>query len=160
MDIIGQKFGKLLVIAKAERPGYVICECECGNVKEIRKYSLTKKNKPTRACGCEQRKRAGEIGKVTVIENAKKRIETNMKFHTNFGVIENPNPPKNNKTGQKGVSFNTKKGKYQVAIHVQGKTHFLGYFSDFNEAVKARKEGEKKFFAPLISQKKEYKNEV
>ena len=156
MDIIGKRFGKLRVVAESERKGFVICECECGNVKEIRKKNLTRTTRPSRSCGCEQRKRAGEIGETTVVKNSKKRIETDMKFHTNFGMIENPNPPKNSRTGQKGVCFNSTKGKYQAYIHVHKKKFFLGYFSDFNEAVEARKKAEKKYFAPLIEEKEKY----
>ena len=38
LDIKGQKFGKLTAIEKAQSRGkktYWLCECECGNKKEI-----------------------------------------------------------------------------------------------------------------------------
>ena len=52
-DITGQKFGKLTVIKKVEningRTAY-LCECECGNKKQIIGKYL--KNGSTKTCGC------------------------------------------------------------------------------------------------------------
>lgn len=58
-DIIGKRFGKLVVvkylgrkhIGKSERiePIY-LCECDCGNTKEIRRHSLVSSG--TSSCGC------------------------------------------------------------------------------------------------------------
>lgn len=55
MDLTGKKFGRLTVIGTGEKPRYVLCQCECGNRKEIRATSLTKQKEPTRSCGCIQR---------------------------------------------------------------------------------------------------------
>lgn len=44
-----------------------------------------------------------------------------------------------NKSGFKGVSFNTEKNKWRAAIHVNGKTKLLGYFSTPEEAGEAYK---------------------
>lgn len=44
-----------------------------------------------------------------------------------------------NKSGFKGVSFNTEKNKWRAAIHVQGKTRLIGYFSTPEEAGEAYK---------------------
>ena len=45
IDLIGQKFGKLTVIADSGKRhnGSVIwtCECECGNIKDVRADALT-----------------------------------------------------------------------------------------------------------------------
>lgn len=52
-DLTDKTFGKLRVIGMAERTQkktFWVCECECGNKKEIRSDSLTSKR--TSSCGC------------------------------------------------------------------------------------------------------------
>lgn len=155
MDLIGRKFGKLTVVEQAERKGYVLCKCDCGNTKEIRADSLTNKKQPTESCGCIQRARASEIGSKNIADNAKAKNETNMAFNTNFQVIENPKLPRNNRSGHKGVWFEAKRQQYQAFIQVHGARIHLGRFAKYEDAVKARIEAEEKYFAPLIKQKGE-----
>ena len=78
-DLIGQKFGRLTVIAKSERSNgyrtYWLCRCDCGNMKEVRNDSFGRGN--TRSCGCLS-KDVGKVasaniismkfGKLTVVE--------------------------------------------------------------------------------------------
>ena len=53
-DLTGEKFGKLTVIGKSDRKSgrktYWICQCECGNVKDVRSDIL--KAGRTKSCGC------------------------------------------------------------------------------------------------------------
>lgn len=57
-DIVGQKFGMLTVIKKTERKAsngdyYYLCQCGCGNIKEIIRSNLVSKSKyKTISCGC------------------------------------------------------------------------------------------------------------
>ena len=54
-DLTGQKFGRLIVIERAENKGgrvYWLCKCECGNEKVIRGSHL--KSGTTMSCGCLQ----------------------------------------------------------------------------------------------------------
>jgi hypothetical protein len=44
-----------------------------------------------------------------------------------------------NRSGFKGVSFNTEKNKWRAAIHVNGKTRLIGYFSTPEAAGEAYK---------------------
>lgn len=155
MDLIGRKFGKLTVVEQAERKGYVLCKCDCGNTKEIRAVSLTKKKQPTGSCGCIQRARASENGSKNIADNSKAKNETNMAFNTNFQVIENSKLPRNNRSGHKGVWFEPKRQQYQAFIQVHGTRIHLGRFAKYEDAVKARIEAEEKYFAPLIKQKGE-----
>lgn len=55
---IGDKYGRLTVIGHSERPGYSICECECGNIKEYFNYHL--KSGETKSCGCFQKEVAAK----------------------------------------------------------------------------------------------------
>lgn len=53
LDLTGQKFGKLTAIKKASSRSnktYWLCQCECGNYKEVQTSHLT--NKMISSCGC------------------------------------------------------------------------------------------------------------
>lgn len=157
MALTGRRFGKLAVLCRDSRKDggnwYWICECDCGNRKSIRGTSLVRDG-GTRSCGCDQRKMASETGRKTVAENARKQIERNMSYRTNFQVIENQNIPKNNTSGHKGVSWNKGKGKWDAYIQVQGCRKHLGRYSEYEDAVKARELAEEKYFKPLIEEKR------
>ena len=61
IDLSGQKFGRLLVLERAENHGrqtYWKCRCDCGNIKEINGAKL--KNGHTKSCGCLNTKRKVE----------------------------------------------------------------------------------------------------
>lgn len=158
MDLTGQRFGKLFVLRRdpGRKDGgnyFWICECDCGNRKSIRGTSLTKEG-GTRSCGCDQRKVASETGRKTVAENARKQIERNMAYRTNFQVIENQNIPKNNTSGHKGVYWDKSREMWEAYIQVQRKRKFLGRFHEYEDAVKARELAEEKYFEPLIEEKR------
>lgn len=154
-DVIGKRFGKLTVTTRASRKGYVVCACDCGTVKEIRATSLTKAYQPTRSCGCNQREVAKSIGSKTIANNSKQQIETNFRHNTNFQVIEKTTPPKNNRSGHKGVWWDNRRGMYQAYIQVHGKRIHLGRYYTYEDAVKARERAEEEYFAPLINEKQE-----
>lgn len=50
IDLTGRRFGRLCVKEKSLTPYKWICECECGNKKEVWMYSLI--NGVTKSCGC------------------------------------------------------------------------------------------------------------
>lgn len=84
MDLIGQRFGRLTVIEKAD--DYVIpsgfhyaawkCKCDCGNIAEVKQQKLIQG--VTKSCGCFKRENTSKLklidltgrrfGKLTVIE--------------------------------------------------------------------------------------------
>ena len=56
MDLIGKKFNMLTVLRKdPDKQGYVICQCDCGNIISARAERL--KSGTTHSCGCNRRKR-------------------------------------------------------------------------------------------------------
>jgi len=77
-DLIGQRFGKLVVIKKTNKraQGYVIwsCKCDCGNFKEIpSKHLLDGK---TNSCGCQTAAKdltGQRFGKLIAIHSTGKR---------------------------------------------------------------------------------------
>ena len=153
MDIIGKKFGRLLVVGHSSIPKYVVCRCDCGEFKDIRATSLTKKKNPTRSCGCLQREFALEVSSKTLIENSKELIEKNRLYKTNFAAIK-CEKPKNNTSGHKGVSWNKYHNKWNAYINIHGKKINLGYYCNIDDAVKARSEAEEKYFEPLLKMEK------
>ena len=155
MDLVGKRFGKLIVkSADDHRKGYVVCECDCGNIAFVRATSLTKKHQPTRSCGCIQRAVVKEIGRKTIPKNMERQVKTNLRYHTNFQVIEDKNPPKHNTSGYKGISWDVHRKKWMTYINVHSKRIFIGRFASLDDAVDARKEAEEKYHKPLIVQKK------
>ena len=49
----------------------------------------------------------------------------------------------NNTSGRKGVHWDKNKNKWHVSITYNKKTHFIGRYTNFEDAVKAREEAEK-----------------
>lgn len=55
------------------------------------------------------------------------------------------NLSKNNTSGFRGVSYESKAKKYRAYIHYAGQKLPLGYFTDVNDAAKAREDAQKLF---------------
>lgn len=69
----GDKFGKWTVVEKSNKTDpsnnkYLICRCECGTIRAIRKYKLI--NGDTKSCGCSRTKdmTGQKVGMLTFIE--------------------------------------------------------------------------------------------
>lgn len=150
MNLIGQKFGRLLVIANSNRKGYVVCQCDCGNIHEVSTRNLTRSKKSTISCGCYRREVASNTGKNTIRRNSAERIAINKKYGTNVGIVLNSNPHSNNSSGHKGVYYVPKRGVYHASIMLHNQRYFLGNFKHLDDAIKARKEAEERLFAPII----------
>lgn len=64
IDLTGQKFGRLLVLERAEnkygRTAWK-CKCDCGNYKEVTSYDL--KSQKIKSCNCLQKENGIIIGK-------------------------------------------------------------------------------------------------
>lgn len=149
---LNDTFGQLTVIAFDGNKA--TCRCDCGNIKSIRKTSLTRNKQPTQSCGCIQRKIAHNTGKSTILKNSSRQIKQNLTFNTNFQVITQDKPPRNNSSGVKGVSWNKSKNAWQAYIGLHGNRIHLGRYNNFDDAVKARKNAEEKYYDPLIEQLK------
>ena len=60
----------------------------------------------------------------------------------------------NNQSGVPGVSKDNKSGKWRSRLMLEGKEINLGYYDDFNEAVKARSKAEHKYFGEYAPEHK------
>lgn len=87
-DLTEKTFGKLTVLYRYYQNNknggsQWVCRCECGNIKVVLGASLTRKDRPTRSCGCQTYENASKaninditgyrFGKLIVIEDTKIR---------------------------------------------------------------------------------------
>lgn len=80
------------------------------------------------------------------IDNNKGYFKDNCRWATKKDQARNRRTPFNNTSNHVGVAFRKRYGKYYANIGVEGKRIHLGYFLNFEDAVKARKEAELKYW--------------
>ena len=91
------------------------------------------------SCGCRKR------------ENLLPAKETVSYFEgTCIALLANGKLPKNNRSGKKGVFWDSGSKKWRAVITIQGKVIQLGFYENFADAVAARKRGEDKYHRPVI----------
>lgn len=146
-DLIGKKFGRLKVIKKTDmrKGGNIVweCICECGNKTLVNTSSLNSGN--TKSCGCLRRDEGNE----------------NLRegFYDGTRICSfDAKTRKDNTSGYKGVCWNKNLQKWQAEIKLRGKKIYLGVFCKKEDAIKARKEAEEKYFKPIIEEFENIKN--
>ena len=72
--------------------------------------------------------------------------KSQLRFVTHSQNQMNRDIGKNNTSGHRGISWHKKYQKWIAQIGVMGKLKYLGLFSDIEDAIKARKEAEEKYF--------------
>lgn len=151
-DITGKQYSMLTPIKYTgigKGPNEVwLCECKCGNKIEVIKKNIysTSHN----SCGCAKKEQ-----KIKASRQANKKLkETDLKEGTSINKISRTKPIKSNTSGVTGVSWNSKKEKWVAQIWFKGHLYYLGRFDNKNDAIKARKEAEKKYFKPILEKYK------
>ena|SRR3990167_5147696 len=71
----------------------------------------------------------------------------NLRICTNAANLRNGRVRSNNKTGFNGVTWDRFRNKWHAKIKVNYKDIFLGRFKNFDDAIKARKDAEKKYWS-------------
>lgn len=135
-DITGQRFGQLTALqhtSRVDSRGYVIwhCRCDCGTETDVSYNRLMYGNH--KSCGC--RKRAHEQKLNTYLTHA---------AGTSIDMLKSKKLPTDNTTGCKGVYL--VRGRYMAKIVFQKKQYFLGYYENYEDAVRARKAAEEQLF--------------
>ncbi|MDF2790656.1 MAG: pathosis-related transcriptional factor/ERF, DNA-binding [Neobacillus sp.] len=137
IDLTGRKFGKLSVVSclgtiKGNIKWH--CKCECGNEVDVFGHNL--KKKITTSCGCYK----GNTGN---------HLQLNLVDNTNIKKIKATKTiQKNNRSGVTGVcKF---QGRWRALIGFKGKQISLGYYTNKEDAIKARKEAEEKYWKPFL----------
>lgn len=78
--------------------------------------------------------------------------KSNLRICTNQQNICNCNIPKNNKSGCKGVYWAKDKQKWTVQVTINNKTKYIGRFTEYEDAVKARNEAAKKYYGEFANE--------
>lgn len=146
IDLTNRKYGRLKVLSFHSRENNKTlwnCVCECGNYKIIDGHFL--KNGAIVSCGCknDENKQSLKFNRINYVEG------TNISSISSTRKVN-----KNNTSGYKGVSWNKEKNKWYAQIYFKGASYNLGYYDQINEAIKARKEGEKIYFSKIIKKHK------
>lgn len=147
-NITGKRFGSLTVIRRSDRfvefPSkgrrYLWeCRCDCGEIV----YRLTEKLRPEIMSAC----------KNCSAKAAAQTMTANAGFveGTQICKLTSTKPNLGNSSGVRGVFFNNKTQKYRAVLEFQGKNHYLGEYSQLEDAIKARQQAEDQFFAPFLA---------
>lgn len=142
IDLTGKKIGRLKVIKKTDmRQNRNIvweCVCECGTKTLVTTPNLNSGR--IKSCGClkldkwnEKNSRIGFYDGTRICSLAAKTR-------------------KDNTSGYKGISWNKNAQKWQVEIKIRGEKIYLGRYDNKENAIKARKEAEEKYFEPVIEE--------
>lgn len=157
-DLTGKKFNRLTVLGLGKRnsSGQIQwkCKCNCGNIVFATTTYL--KTGHTKSCGCLNKENASKRLKSNSFVEAKNNYRKNnfLLEDTSLSLINPKHLRKNNKTGVNGVYWDNKLKKYRARITVKGKSISLGCFKDLEEAKKARKLAEDKYYKPILDKYK------
>ena len=69
---------------------------------------------------------------------------------TQLSRIQNTKPDSNNASGIRGVYYDPRSGKYRARLRFQKKLLNLGSYENLEDAVKARKEAENRYFGEFL----------
>jgi len=144
-DITGRVFGQLTAIRPTGRRSNrsVVWECQCSCGKTVFRAITSLQSKyENQSCGCLLSKIAKENNKEHFHFVGGTRIES----------IKSQKLLSNNKSGVRGVHFDSRTGKWRAVIYFQGKQIHLGLFIDLDDATKARKLAEDLYFHPIIDE--------
>lgn len=132
LDLTGQRFGRLTVLAPAANVGdrtAWLCQCDCGKKTVVKTGHL--RSGHTKSCGCQN----GDGGP---------RYALGLSYvdGTCVEMLAAKTVRKNNTSGVPGVDWWTSKGRWRASICFKGKRYYLGSYTRFEDAVKARKRAE------------------
>lgn len=147
IDLTGKTFGDLSVIRLSDNRGkdgtkLWECKCVCGKMIYIHAYSLI--NGHYKSCGCKQAEKRDA--------GAKKHIKKDTINGTRKSALKSK-LHKGNKSGHKGVSWIKSRNKWRAYIGIKGKQITLGYFTNKEDAIKARITAEEKYYKPYLEEK-------
>lgn len=143
IDITGEKYGRLTVVKKVGvKNGSVLwlCKCDCGNYTEVTSNALRAHG--TQSCGCLKKESDKEAIQVLHSELVE---DTNLKMIRNIDTVR-----VDSETKHRGVHFAKWANMYRAYIQVNKKMIYLGYYKKIEDAIKARKIAEEKYFHPIL----------
>ena len=120
-----------------------LCLCVCGKEKLVSIATLIRGL--SKSCGCKRHLCQTQEQKEGLLKG-REVMEKVRAAKAGAGLPHALN--KNSTTGYKGVSYQKKLGTYCAYITINRKQIHLGSFLTIEEAIKARKAAEEKYFAP------------
>lgn len=133
IDLRNKTYSNLTVLDYNKQTKKWICRCNiCGTLTEVRSNNLKSGN--TSSCG-----------KCGHIEALQRDLVNGTKL-----TLLNQKLSSNNTSGCTGVGFNKRKNKWYASIMFQGKTYWLGYYENKDDAIRIRKEAEEKLHGDFI----------
>lgn len=111
-NLLGQKFGRLLVIDReynGKESAYWKCKCECGNTITVNGADL--KNNHTKSCGC--LRSGGEYNIIQWLEKHNIKYESQKKFPYLVGINGG------------NLSYDFYLPTYKILIEAQGQQHIM-----------------------------------
>ena len=125
---------------------YYLCECICGNKVEVLGECL---GNGTKSCGCLNRENAAD--------KLKSGYDKLFVEGTNIKSISSNKLSTRNRSGVRGVSWNSHRNKWRATISFKKRNYYLGSYSDIEEAARIRKEAEDRIFGEFLEW---YRNRV
>ena len=139
LDLTGQRYGKLTVLAPAENIGSRtawLCRCDCGQETIVMTVRLRDGHRTS--CGCDKEhfgEPPCEVGRASLTYIDGTCVE----------MLRAKTVRSNNTSGVPGVDWRASKRLWRASICFKGKRYYLGSYANFDDAVKARKRGEEQF---------------
>ena len=136
LDLTGQRFGKLTVLAPAanirNRTAWV-CRCDCGRDTVVLTVHL--RDGSHVSCGCDK-------ANVDPSPGAYGRASLTYVDGTCVEMLAAKTVRCNNTSGVPGVDWRSRQRAWRAAICFKGKRYYLGSYHSFEDAVKARMRAE------------------
>jgi hypothetical protein len=153
IDMVGQRFGRLVVTAYAGRDNHNgnalwECACDCGNTVVTDGYRL--RHGSTSSCGCWRR----EVSVVNAHKNP--AFVAHIGSRAGFGIHDGVNlqasliPRRNNRSGVPGVSFDKTSAHWVARLMLRGHYVLNQMFVNYSDAVAARRQAEERFLTPEV----------
>ncbi len=142
LDLTGQRYGKLTVLREAPNMGdktVWLCRCDCGKEVSVRTYHL--RSGSTSSCGCKAPVGPG-IGLRGLIYVDGTCVE----------MLKAKTVRRNNTSGVPGVDWRPAKHMWRASICFKGKRYYLGSYSNFEDAVRARRLAEENMHDRFLSE--------
>ena len=147
-DLTGQRIGRLTVLRRSDKRGsrgsrqatLWECRCDCGAITYKATDTLT--NPDLSMCNeC-----AGKYAAAKMRENA------GFVDGTQISRIKTDRLISSNTSGVRGVYFDKRSGKWRARLKFKGKLMNFGTYSNFDDAVKARKQAEQEIYGEFLEQ--------
>ena len=153
LELKNQTINGITLLEKTDkkRRGAILwkCKCFCGNIFIAEAYRI--KNGEIKSCGCTRK-----VFREDNFKNARKKLENGFKEGTFLNSITGNKLYKSNKSGCRGVTIRKRKNSisYIATIGVKNKNIKLGTYKTLEEAIKARKQAEEKYYKPILEKYK------